>query len=105
MQLPFRIQIVRNVEVHVAVKLGFESARLGDLVQVLARSAVMITDLVPDRGLYHLGMPERSVQITFLAKDEKHKKNVLQRLLVWGTRSTRSSSEGITDVSAKCVTS
>jgi hypothetical protein len=84
MQLPFRIQIVRSVEVHITVTLDFEVARLGDLVQILARSAVMITDLIPDRSLYYLGLPERSVQITFLAKDLIHKQRVLERLLLSG---------------------
>jgi hypothetical protein len=84
MQLPFRIEIVRRIEVRVAVKLGFESPRLGDLVQVLARSAVVITDLIPDRSRNALGLPERSVQVTFLTKDEKHKRSVIQRLLAHG---------------------
>jgi hypothetical protein len=84
MQLPFRIQIVRRVEVHLVVALGFESPRLGDLIQLLARSAVMITDLVADRSLYRLGLPERSVQLTLLVKDESHKKRILEKLLVHG---------------------
>jgi hypothetical protein len=75
-----RIQIAPSVAVHIVVTLDFEVARLGDLAPILARSAVMNTDLISDRSLYYLVLPERSAQITFLAKDLLHKQRVLERL-------------------------
>jgi hypothetical protein len=48
-RLPFRIRIDRQVEVHLHVELGFESGRLADLVELLAHSRILITDLKPNR--------------------------------------------------------
>jgi (p)ppGpp synthase/HD superfamily hydrolase len=79
-RLPFRIRIERQIEVHIYVELGFKSGRLADLVQLLARSKVTITDLEPDRSLYHVGMPERSTEVTFLVKTASHKVEVLREL-------------------------
>jgi hypothetical protein len=82
--LPFRIHCVREIEVHLYVDLGFQTGRLADLVQLLARSKVTITDLEPDRSLYHVGMPERSAEVTFLATRARDKNAVLRELSARG---------------------
>lgn len=84
MRLPFRIRVERQVEVHLYVELGFHHGRLADLVQLLAESDVTITDLKPDRSLYHVGMPERSTEVTFLATSLKDKDRVLGKLAAKG---------------------
>jgi (p)ppGpp synthase/HD superfamily hydrolase len=84
MRWPFRICYERQIEVHLHVELGFKSGRLADLVQLLARSKVTITDLEPDRSLYHVGMPERSTEVTFLVKTTGHKAEVLGELSAKG---------------------
>ena len=86
MRLPFRIRIERQVTVHLDVELGFESGRLADLVQLLARSGTTITDLLADRSMYHLGMPERSTEVTFLAKNSRHRREILRNLSEHGFR-------------------
>ena len=80
MRLPFRIRVECQVEVHLYVELGFQAGRLADLVQLLARSHAVITDLEPDRSLYHVGMPERSTEVTFLVKTASRKVEVLREL-------------------------
>lgn len=82
--LPFRIRTERQVEVRLHVEFGFHTGRLADLIQVLARSQAVITDLEPDRTLYHVGMPERSTQVTFLAKTAEHKTEILNELSTKG---------------------
>ena len=84
MWLPFRIRCVREVEVHLAVELGFLHGRLADLIQLLAESGVTITGLKPDRSLYHVGMPERSSEVTFLVTSLRHKNLVLRELSARG---------------------
>jgi (p)ppGpp synthase/HD superfamily hydrolase len=83
-RLPFRIRTERQIEVHLYVELGFQSGRLADLVQLLAKSDARITDLIPDRSLYHLGMPERSAEVTFLVTSLEHKNGVLRELSTKG---------------------
>lgn len=80
MKLPFGLRFDRQIVVRLHVALGFESGRLADLVQLLARSGATITDLEPDRSLYHVGMPERSTEVTFLAKTEAHKAEIMKAL-------------------------
>jgi hypothetical protein len=70
--------------VHLCVELGFEHGRLADLVQLLAKSHALITDLTPDRSLYHVGMPEGSVEVTLLLTSLEQKKLMLQELAVQG---------------------
>jgi hypothetical protein len=84
LRLPFRIRAERQIEVRLHVELGFQSGRLADLIQVLARSDTVITDLEPDRSLYHVGMPERSTEVTFLVKTASRKVEVLRELLSKG---------------------
>ncbi len=80
MRLPFRVRVERQVEVLLYVELGFHHGRLADLVQLLAQSDVSITDLKPDRSLYHVGMPERSAEVTFLVASQRHRDRVSGRL-------------------------
>lgn len=84
MRLPFRIRLVRQVEVHLVVELSFQAGRLADLIQLLAQSQVMIVDLKPDRALYHLGLPERSAEVTFLVTSLRHKNGILRELSAKG---------------------
>lgn len=53
-------------------------------MQLLARSDTVITDLVADRNLYQLGMPECSTEVEFLAKTLKHKTEILGSLSAKG---------------------
>jgi hypothetical protein len=80
MRLPFRIRIERQVAVHLTVDLGFHYGRLADLVQLLVGSDVTITGLRPDRLLYHVGMPERLTEATFLVTIPRHKAEILARI-------------------------
>jgi hypothetical protein len=83
-RLPFRLRIERQIEVHLAVALGFQHGRLADLIQLLAEARVTITGLEPDRSLYHLGMPERSTEVTFLVTSLRHKNSALRGLSAKG---------------------
>jgi hypothetical protein len=83
-RFPFRLRFERQVEVHLYIELGFESGRLADLIQLLAHSNAMITDLKTDRSMYHLGMPERSAEISFLVASLRKKKGVLRELSTKG---------------------
>jgi hypothetical protein len=83
-RLFFRLRFECKVEVHLYVELGFESRRLADLVQLLAHSEVTIKDLKTDRSMYHLGMPERFVEVTFLVAGPKQKDKVLEKLAAEG---------------------
>lgn len=83
-RLPFGLCVRPKIEVRLHVNLGFEHGRLADLVQLLAHSNVMITDLEPDRSLYHVGMPERFTEVTFLVKNAKHKTEVFRQLTARG---------------------
>lgn len=80
MRWPFRTRAERQIEVRLYVKLEFESRRLADLIQLLAKFRVTITELLPDRSLYQFGMPERSAEVVFLAKDASHKAEILREL-------------------------
>jgi hypothetical protein len=70
-----------RLEVRLEVKLDcFQAGRLADLVQLLAHSNVLITDLRPDRSCYHLGLAEPSAEITFRVRDARHRFRVLDAL-------------------------
>jgi hypothetical protein len=83
-RLPFRIRVDRQVEVHLYVELGFQSGRLADLIQFLAHSDVKITDLKTDRSMYHLGMPERFAEVTFLVTSLRDKSGIVKELSAKG---------------------
>jgi hypothetical protein len=40
----------------------------------------MITDLEPDRSLYHVGMPERFALVTFSVTSLAHKDRIIEEL-------------------------
>lgn len=80
MRWPFQLCVEREIKVYLHVELGFHAGRLADLVQLLARSHAIIADLEPDRALYHVGLPERYTDVTFVVKTEKHKAEVLREL-------------------------
>lgn len=84
MRLPFEIRARREIKVRLYVKLEFESRRLADLVQLLAKSRVTITELYPDRSLYQFGMPERSTEVVFLVRNSDQKAEVLKKLSTEG---------------------
>jgi hypothetical protein len=70
-----------QLEVNLEVKLNcFQMGRLAELVQLLAHSSALITDLQPDRSHYHLGLAEASAEITFRVKDTRHRLQVLNAL-------------------------
>jgi hypothetical protein len=70
-----------RLEVHLEVKLGcFQMGRLADLVQLLAHSSALVTDLRPDRSRYHLGLAKASAEITFRVRDAQHRLQVLEAL-------------------------
>jgi hypothetical protein len=83
-RLPFRLRFEREIEVQLYVELRFQSGRLADLVQLLAQFEVTIKDLTTDRSMYHLGMPERFAEVTFLVASPRHRDKVLGKLAAKG---------------------
>ena len=85
MRLPFLNQD-RRITVWLHVDLGFDSSRLGHLIQLLARQDAILRDLTTDRDfengrtVYHFGMPERFAEVTLLVATSVHKDRVLKRL-------------------------
>jgi hypothetical protein len=70
-----------QLDVHLEVKLScFQAGRLADLVQLLAHSSVLITDLRTNRSHYHLGLAEASAEIAFRVRDPRHRLEVLKVL-------------------------
>jgi hypothetical protein len=66
------------------VELGFESGRLADLVQSLAKSDAMIMDLKTDRPFSRFSVPERSAEVTFVVTSLRRKNGILKRLAADG---------------------
>ena len=85
MRLPFLKQD-RPVTVRLHVDLGFDSGRLADLIQLLARQDAIIRDLTTDRDLenehtaYRFGMPERFAEVLFLVANAAHQERILKEL-------------------------
>jgi (p)ppGpp synthase/HD superfamily hydrolase len=73
-----------RTKVHLDVQLGYQLGRLADLVQLIARSGALITDLNPDRTHYPLGMGEASTEVSFLAKGRGHAEEILKKLKAAG---------------------
>jgi len=70
-----------RLEVHLEIKLNcFQMGRLADLVQLLAHSSALVTDLRPDRSRYHLGLGEASAEITIRVRDARHRLQILKEL-------------------------
>ena len=78
--MPIGLGLNRQREVCLHLELGFQSGRLADLVKLLAKAGATITDLEPDRSLYHIGMPERWTKVMFLVKSARHKAEILSAL-------------------------
>jgi hypothetical protein len=83
MRLPFLKQD-RPIPVRLHVDLGFDSGRLADLIQLLARQDAIIRDLTTDRdlenALFPFGMPERFAEVLFLVANAAHQERILKQL-------------------------
>jgi (p)ppGpp synthase/HD superfamily hydrolase len=76
----FRFGTDYRVEVELEVQLHYQLGRLADLVQVLARSDVLITDLNPDRSHYSLGIGESSTRVRFRIRNLQHRDLVFESI-------------------------
>jgi (p)ppGpp synthase/HD superfamily hydrolase len=76
----FRSGTEYRVEVELEVRLNFQLGRLADLVQILAHSNALITDLSPDRSHYSLGMGEATTRVTFRVRDARHREQVFEAI-------------------------
>jgi hypothetical protein len=84
MWIPFRDQVRCRFEVHLHVDFGLQFGRLADLVQLLAKSRALITDLQVDRCLYHYALPEQSAEVKFRVKTARQKADILRELRIDG---------------------
>jgi len=80
MRFLFRFVTEYRVEVELAVRLNYQLGRLADLVQVLAHSGALITDLNPDRSSYSLGMAEASTTVKFRVRNLDHRDQVIKAI-------------------------
>lgn len=69
-----------RIEVELEVRLNFQLGRLADLVQILAHSEALITDLDPDRSHYALGMGEATTKVKFRVRDTRHRERVFKAI-------------------------
>ena len=76
----FRVVTDYRVEVELAVRLNYQLGRLADLVQVLAHSDALITDLNPDRSHYSLGIGEGSTRVKFRVRNLRHRDQVFDAI-------------------------
>jgi (p)ppGpp synthase/HD superfamily hydrolase len=76
----FRFGADYRVEIELAVQLNYRLGRLADLVQVLAHSDVLITDLNPDRSHYSLGIGEASTRVRFRVRNLHHRDKVYEAI-------------------------
>jgi (p)ppGpp synthase/HD superfamily hydrolase len=76
----FRFESVYRVEVELEVRLNFQLGRLADLVQILAHSDALITNLDPDRSHYALGMGEATTRVKFRVRDTRHRERVFKAI-------------------------
>jgi (p)ppGpp synthase/HD superfamily hydrolase len=82
----FRFGTEYRVEVELEVRLNYQLGRLADLVQVLAHSGALITDLNPDRSHYPLGMGEATTGVRFRIRDKRHREQVFEAIRGQGFR-------------------
>jgi (p)ppGpp synthase/HD superfamily hydrolase len=82
----FRFGADYRVEVELEVRLNYQLGRLADLVQVLAHSDALITDLNPDRSHYALGMGEATTGVRFRVRDTRHREQVFEAIRGQGFR-------------------
>lgn len=74
----FGFGTVYRIEPELEVRLNYQLGRLADLVQVLAHSDPLITDLNPDRSHYALGMGEAAVRVRFRVRNTPHREQVFE---------------------------
>ena len=82
----FRFGTEYRVEVELEVRLNFQLGRLADLVQALAHSDALITDLNADRSHYALGMGEATARVRFRVRNPPHVERVLKSIRDQGFR-------------------
>jgi (p)ppGpp synthase/HD superfamily hydrolase len=82
----FRFGLEYRVEVELEVRLNYQLGRLADLVQVLAHSDALITDLEPDRSHYSLGLGEATTGVKFRVRDKRHREQVFEAIMDEGFR-------------------
>jgi (p)ppGpp synthase/HD superfamily hydrolase len=82
----FRFGADYRVEVELEVRLNYQLGRLADLIQVLAHSEALITDLTPDRSHYALGMGEATTTLKFRIRDPRHREQVFEAIRSEGFR-------------------
>ena len=82
----FRFGTEYRVEVELEVRLDYLLGRLADLVQVLAHSGALITDLNPDRSHYALGTGEATTRVRFRVRDARHREQVFETIRSEGFR-------------------
>jgi (p)ppGpp synthase/HD superfamily hydrolase len=75
-----------RVEVELEVRLNYQLGRLADLVQILAHSDALITDLTPDRSHYSLGMGEATTEVKFRVRNKRHREQVFEAIRREGFR-------------------
>lgn len=76
----FRFGWEYRLEIELEVRLDYQLGRLADLIQVLAHSEALITDLNPDRSHYPLGMGELSTKVKLRVRDSYHRDRVLEAM-------------------------
>ena len=91
----FRFGSDYRLEVELEVLLDYQLGRLADLVQVLARSGALITDLNPDWPRYALGMREASARVRIRVRNLHHRDHVFEALRGQGFRFDVVSERGI----------
>jgi hypothetical protein len=72
--------------VELEVRLNYQLGRLADLIQVLAHSGALITDLNPDRSHYALGMGEATAMVKYRVRNRHHRDQVLDAIRAQGFR-------------------
>jgi hypothetical protein len=82
----FRFGAGYHVEVELEVRLNYQLGRLADLVQILAHSSALITDLNPDRTHYPLGMGEATTRVKYRVRNLRHRDNVFEAIRGQGFR-------------------
>jgi (p)ppGpp synthase/HD superfamily hydrolase len=76
----FRFGTEYRIDVELNVRLNYQLGRLADLIQVLAHSGALITDLNPDRSHYVLGMGDATATVKFRVRDAPHREQVFEAI-------------------------
>jgi (p)ppGpp synthase/HD superfamily hydrolase len=75
-----------RVQVELEVRLNYQLGKLADLIQILAHSDALITDLNPDRSHYALGMGEATTRVRFRVRNTRHREQVFGTIRTEGFR-------------------